>query len=121
MSREEVAKLLEAHRNQWDKLQTQSETLGPLIWEDFPWPMFKRPKGPDDLTAPGIIAYMLSPIHPQDRGTKERIKDSIKKWHPDRFQLHLQKVKADEWEKVNEGGGSVTRILTDLLRAQDTL
>ncbi|KAG8216521.1 hypothetical protein J3R82DRAFT_6637 [Butyriboletus roseoflavus] len=48
MSKEEVTKLFEAHRNQWDKIQT----LGSLIWEDFPWPMFKRPKGPDDLTSP---------------------------------------------------------------------
>ena len=113
MSKEEVTKLFEAHRNQWDKIQT----LGSLIWEDFPWPMFKRPKSPDDLTSPAITAYMLSPVHPQDRATKERIKDNIRKWHPDRFNSqYLPKVKESERERVSEGAGSVARILNDVLR-----
>lgn len=113
MSREEVLKLFEAHRNQWDKVQNQ--TLGPLIWEDFPWPMFKRPKGPDDLTAPGVTAYALSPIYSQDR-TEKRIKDNIKKWHSDRFSIQiLPRVKESERNKVSEGAESVTRILTELL------
>ncbi|KAN0085989.1 hypothetical protein V8E55_007123 [Tylopilus felleus] len=120
MSKEEVTKLFEAHRNQWDKIQT----LTSLIWEDFPWPMFKRPKGPDDLTSSAITAYMLSPIHPQDRATKERIKDNIRRWHPDRFNSQLlPKVKESERERASEGAGSVVRILNDLLRmhSQDTL
>lgn len=119
MSKEDVMKLFEAHRNQWDKIQT----LGSLIWEDFPWPMFKRPKAPDDLTSPAITAYMLSSIHPQDRATKERIKDNIRRWHPDRFNSQLlPKVKESERERVSDGAGSVARILNDLLRmhSQDT-
>lgn len=119
MSKEEISKLFEAHRNQWDKIQT----LGSLIWEDFPWPMFKRPKVPDDLTSPAITAYMLSSIHPQDRATKERIKDNIRRWHPDRFNSQLlPKVKESERERVAEGAGSVARILNDVLRmhSQDT-
>ena len=119
MSKEEVAKLFEAHRGQWDKIQT----LGSLIWEDFPWPMFKRPKGPDDLTSPAITAYMLSSVHSQDRATKERIKDNIRRWHPDRFNSQLlPKVKENERERVSEGAGTVARILNDLLRmhSQDT-
>jgi hypothetical protein len=120
MSKEDITKLFEAHRNQWDKLQT----LGSLIWEDFPWPMFKRPKFPEDLTSPAITAYMLSSIHPQDRATKERIKDNIRRWHPDRFNSQLlPKVKENERERVAEGAGSVARILNDLLRmhSQDTV
>ena len=119
MSKEEVTKLFDAHRSQWDKIQT----MGSLIWEDFPWPMFKRPKSPDDLTSPAITAYMLSSVHPQDRATKERIKDNIRRWHPDRFNSQLlTKVKESERERVSEGAGSVARILNDLLRmhSQDT-
>jgi len=113
MSKEEVTKLFEAHRNQWDKIQT----LGSLIWEDFPWPLFKRPKSPDDLTSLAITSYMLSSIHPQERATKERIKDNIRRWHPDRFNSQLlPKVKESERERVSEGAGLVARILNDLLR-----
>ncbi|KAH7882458.1 hypothetical protein F5I97DRAFT_1910554 [Phlebopus sp. FC_14] len=112
MSKQEVAKLFEAHRSQWDKIPT----LTSLIWEDFPWPMFKRPNGPDDLTMPAVTAYMLSPIHPQDKGTKDRIKDALRKWHPDRFETsHLPKVKPDERGKVSDGAGAVVRILNQLL------
>ncbi|EGO03387.1 hypothetical protein SERLA73DRAFT_46239 [Serpula lacrymans var. lacrymans S7.3] len=113
MSKQEVIKLFELHKAQWDKIQS----LSTILWEDFPWPMFKRPKGPDDLTTPAINAYMLSPLHPSDKSTKDRIKDSLRKWHPDRFNHSLPKVKEEDRERVQEGAGSVVRTLNDLLRS----
>ncbi|KAH7921170.1 hypothetical protein BV22DRAFT_748473 [Leucogyrophana mollusca] len=114
MSKQEVIKLFEFHKNQWEKIQG----LTTVIWEDFPWPMFKKPNGPDDLTSPAITAYMLSPLHSTDKSTKERIRDNIRRWHPDRFETQLlPKVKESERDKVREGAGSVVRVLNDLLRS----
>lgn len=115
MTREEAVKIFEAHRRQWEKIQSRES----LIWEDFPWPMFKTPSNPEDLTTVAIHGYMLSPFHPQDKSQRDRIKELIKRWHPDRFNHILSKVKASDLEKVSEGGGLVVRALNDLLRSSE--
>ncbi|KAI6007885.1 hypothetical protein EDC04DRAFT_2582550 [Pisolithus marmoratus] len=115
MTREEAVKTFEAHRRQWEKIQSRES----LIWEDFPWPMFKSPSSPEDLTTAAIHGYMLSPFHSQDKSQRDRIKELIKRWHPDRFNHVLSKVKAGDLERVSEGGGSVVRALNDLLRSSE--
>lgn len=115
MTREEALKIFESHRRQWEKIQSRES----LIWEDFPWPMFKTPSNPEDLTTAAIHSYVLSPFQPQDRSQKDRIKELIRRWHPDRFGRILSKVKASDRERVDEGGGSVVRVLNDLLHSSE--
>jgi hypothetical protein len=114
LNKQDVIKLFEHHRGQWDKLQMSTA----LKWDDFPWPVFKHPSGPDDVTTPGITAYMLSPLHPADKSPKDRIKENIRRWHPDRFETQLlTKVKESDRDSVREAAGTVVRTLNDLLRS----
>ncbi|EIW77109.1 hypothetical protein CONPUDRAFT_168122 [Coniophora puteana RWD-64-598 SS2] len=114
LSRMDIIRLFDSHQSQWDKLHSRAT----LSWDDFPWPMFRCPIGPDDLTVAGISAYMLSPLQPTDKTVKERIREGIRKWHPDRFETQvLWKVKEEDKERVKEGAGSVVRCLNDLLRS----
>ncbi|KAG1735597.1 uncharacterized protein EDB91DRAFT_555570 [Suillus paluster] len=116
-NKQDTIKLFEHHRGQWDKLQMPGMN-GVLIWDDFPWPVFKRPSGPDDVTTPGVTAYMLSSLHPVDRSMKDRIKENIRRWHPDRFETQLlPKVKESDRDIVREAAGTVVRTLNDLLRS----
>ncbi|KAG2032414.1 hypothetical protein BDR03DRAFT_970088 [Suillus americanus] len=118
LGKQDTIKLFEHHRGQWDKLQISGGVLGVLIWDDFPWPVFKRPSGPDDVTAPCITAYMLSSLHPTDKSPKDRIKENIRRWHPDRFETQLlPKVKESDRDIVREAAGTVVRVLNDLLRS----
>ncbi|KAG1836282.1 hypothetical protein DFJ58DRAFT_622816, partial [Suillus subalutaceus] len=118
LGKQDTIKLFEYHRGQWDKLQISGAVLGVLIWDDFPWPVFKRPGGPDDVTAPCITAYMLSSLHPTDKSPKDRIKENIRRWHPDRFETQLlPKVKESDRDIVREAAGTVVRVLNDLLRS----
>jgi len=115
LSKEEVVQLFEAHERQWSKLITYDE----LRWDTLPWPMLKKPSVPEDITSGAIHAYILSPHYPEkdkSRSTKDRIKEHIRRWHPDRFETKmLTKVIEGEKEKVKEGAGSVVRNLNDLL------
>lgn len=114
LGKQDTIKLFEHHRGQWDKLQT----TGVMIWDDFPWPVFRRPGGPDDVTAPFITAYMLSPLHPAEKSAKDRIKENIRRWHPDRFETQLlPKVKESDRDIVRDAAGTVVRVLNDLLRS----
>ncbi|KAG1884465.1 hypothetical protein F4604DRAFT_1529201, partial [Suillus subluteus] len=107
-------KLFERHRGQWDKLQMSRV----LIWDNFPWPVFKRSNGPDDITTPDITVCMLSSLHPIDKSPRHRVKENIKWWHHDRFGMWLlPKVKESDRDSVREAASTVARTLYHLLRS----
>ncbi|KAI0658966.1 hypothetical protein C8Q70DRAFT_916187 [Cubamyces menziesii] len=113
MSREDVVKLFEEHERRWARLAN----MDVLTWYSFPWPTLKPPTDPEQLTFTDVKAYVLSPHHSTDKSDKERIKDFLRKWHPDRFETKLlPKVREDEREKVQEGAGAVARNLNQILR-----
>ena len=116
LSREELQRVFELHERLWTRLKTLDE----LSWNDFPWPMVKQPSNPDDMSLSQINAYIQSPLYPdKDKSPKDRIKEHIKRWHPDRFETKfLSKVVEDEREKVKHGAGNVARYLSDLLRKE---
>ncbi|TEB31822.1 hypothetical protein FA13DRAFT_1614161, partial [Coprinellus micaceus] len=88
-----------------------------LRWSNFPWPMIKRPSNPEDLTTAAIEGYVLSQFYPdKSKADKDRVKEYIRRWHPDRFETKLlNKVVEEEKERVREGAGSVARSLNDIL------
>ena len=111
--KEDMAKLFERNEKAWIGLTTMDS----LRWTDFPWPMTRKPNTPEEINTAAIEAYVLSPQYPdKSRSEKDRIKDFIKRLHPDRFETKLLiKVLDEEKEKVREGAGSVVRSLNDLL------
>lgn len=114
LSKDEIVQLFHDHDRQWARIKSVDE----LGWESFPWPVFKRPFEPEELTSAAISAYVLSPYHLTDKSKapKDRVKEHIKKWHPDRFETKLlTKVREEEKEKVREGAGLVARNLNELL------
>ncbi|KAH9855619.1 hypothetical protein C2E23DRAFT_723866 [Lenzites betulinus] len=112
MSKEDVIKLFDDHERRWARLANM-DILG---WQSFPWPMLKPPKDPEQITYAEVQAYVLSPHHPGEKTSKERIKDHLRKWHPDRFETKLlPKVREEERETVKEGAGAVARHLNKVL------
>jgi hypothetical protein len=88
LSQEEVIQLFETHERQWSKLATHDE----LRWHTFPWPMLNEPFIPDDITSGAINSYILSPYYPEkgkSKSTKDRIKEHMRRWHPDRFETKM--------------------------------
>ncbi|KAH9941270.1 uncharacterized protein BXZ73DRAFT_88417 [Epithele typhae] len=112
MTKEDVVRLFDEHEKRWARLPT----LDILSWHSFPWPMLTQPNDPEALTYVGVQAYVLSPHWPGEKTQKERIKDLLRKWHPDRFETKLlPKVREEEREQVQEGAGAVARHLGKLL------
>ncbi|TFY76760.1 hypothetical protein EWM64_g7253 [Hericium alpestre] len=114
LTAEDIIRIFESHEAKWKVLKT-GDGLG---WNNFPWPVFKRPSEPEDMSTPAIEAYVLSRHYPCDKSksSKDRIKDHIKRWHPDRFETKiLPRVVEEERGKVKEGAGTVVRGLNELL------
>ncbi|KAF8876850.1 hypothetical protein BD779DRAFT_1559383 [Infundibulicybe gibba] len=107
-----------AHKT--EKLTTKLERQineGTLRWNMFPWPMLDEPSNLEDITLVLVSEYVHSPLYPdQDKSVKERVRDQLKRWHPDRFDApFLHKVRTVEREEVRAGAGLVTRHLTCIL------
>ena len=70
-----------------------------------------------------MMDCLQSPLHAdkdKSRTPKDRSKQHIKRWHPDRFETKLlPKVAENEREKVKQGAGNVARYLSDLLRKEN--
>jgi hypothetical protein len=117
LSDEDTVKLLIFHDQQWSRIAEYTS----LHWSDFPWPVlsFAGPKNPGDLTLVAVSAYILSAfdLRRDKARSKERLREHIRKWHPDRFEgRFLKKVpEGREREKVRLGAGMVARFLNDLL------
>ncbi|KAA1473618.1 hypothetical protein DENSPDRAFT_780241 [Dentipellis sp. KUC8613] len=114
LTADDLIRLFENHENKWQALRS-TDGLG---WNSFPWPVFKRPAEPEEITTSAVEAYVLSKYYPSDKSksSKDRIKDHIKRWHPDRFETKvLPRVVEEEREKVKEGAGTVVRGLNELL------
>ncbi len=112
MNKDEVIRVFVDHERQWSHLQTMEIA----DWNSFPWPALKRPSNPEELTTTAISAYIFSPHNPSDKPDKDRLKEQIRRWYPDRFETKLlPKVRSDDREKVKEGAGQVVRSLNDLL------
>ena len=117
LSEEEYVSLVIFHDRQWDWIATRPR----LQWTDFPWPVlsFSGPTRMEDLTLETVADYVFAPLRlHHDRGmSKERLKEIIRRWHPDRFEVKYLALVADlrEREMVREGAGRVVRFLNDLL------
>ncbi|KAG5641344.1 hypothetical protein DXG03_005457 [Asterophora parasitica] len=112
---DEILGAYEKHERMWEKLPSVTE----LRWESIPWPTFRAPKIPEDITYNAVLAYLQSPLYPEkdkSRPYKDRLKEHIRRWHPDRFETKtLTRVIEEDQERVKEAAGSVVRTLNDLL------
>ena len=117
LSEQEYESLVILHDQQWDWINS----LTHLQWADFPWPVlsFSNATKKEDLTLEAVADYVFAPLrlHHDRAMSKERLKEIIRRWHPDRFEVKYltRVVNLHEREMVREGAGMVVRFLNDLL------
>lgn len=117
--RQEAVKV--AFSNTWNMYEKRWASLAnsaqPLTFAMIPWPTLGRPTSPASLNIKAISAFLLSPYHSTNISAKDRIKQALKRWHPDRFGRILAKTKAEDKAIIEEGAGIVARCLNEILHA----
>ena len=105
--------MYQTHETRWKDLNT----FEVLRWETFPWPMVRRPRSAEDIRESMIHAYLFAKAEKDNNKTdKDRVKEHIKRWHPDKFNTkYLPKVIEEDKERVREGAGAVVRGLNSIL------
>ncbi|KAJ4483335.1 hypothetical protein J3R30DRAFT_3284324, partial [Lentinula aciculospora] len=123
----------EKHETQWKILSTSSSTHS-IGFSDIPWPVYGKVKSLEDITPREITAFVFGNRNQTQNRTgtrnqtraldsspsralteKQTLLTAQLRWHPDRFQRILNKVRVEEKELVQNGVGAVTRCLNDLL------
>lgn len=111
MTKQEYLRLVDDHERQWSQLQAAAS----ISWDSIPWPMLRKPHTPEEITTAAIAGYVLNTYSSGERSDKERLKEHLRRWHPDRFETKLlPKVSSSDRDRVQEGAGHVIRSLNEL-------
>ncbi|KAF8583826.1 hypothetical protein K439DRAFT_1653375 [Ramaria rubella] len=116
-------------REAWDyyetrwKAHTNAEPPDiPLKFRDVPWPVFSVPTTTEDLTTERICSFLLYGLDMDRDATlgsktrKERIREALLRWHPDKFEGKMgSRLDKREREVVLDGVGIVARCLNELM------
>ncbi|EJD02998.1 uncharacterized protein FOMMEDRAFT_123128 [Fomitiporia mediterranea MF3/22] len=102
------------YEKNWADISSPSSSE-PLTFSNIPWPTLNRPSGPSSITLAAVSAFLLSETHSVNQKPKERIKEALRRWHPDRFVRFLRRVPLGERQMVDEAVGVVARHLNELL------
>ncbi|KAH8078032.1 hypothetical protein BXZ70DRAFT_688017 [Cristinia sonorae] len=107
----------------WNALNptSSSETTTPLTFNTIPWPLVSPPSKLDDITAARVAMFLLSSNHSDGLSRKERMKNALRRWHPDRFGRILARVIDEEKKDVEEGAGIIVRCLNNLMERESRM
>jgi hypothetical protein len=112
-----VLEVWNAYESGWAAMTTATQ----LRFRSIPWPTLNPVSSPEMLLPIQIAAFILNPQHSQGKSRKDRLREALLRWHPDRFESKwLNKVAEEDRDSVKEGVGCVVRALNDLLSAEGT-
>ncbi|EGO03329.1 hypothetical protein SERLA73DRAFT_101406 [Serpula lacrymans var. lacrymans S7.3] len=106
----------EAYERRWRLLLTSNDPLG---FSDIPWPLHTPPSAAKGLAITPISEFVFESLSVRANVVtrRERIRNSLLRWHPDKLAGVVSRVKCDDMEGVVEGINAVAHCLKTL---QDT-
>ncbi|PVG04582.1 hypothetical protein CPB86DRAFT_720818 [Serendipita vermifera] len=114
----------EAYDEKWKRLMSQAQTgtRTPLTFATVPWPVLNPPTSPEAITRNTVGAFVLSQWHSSGKNNRDRIREALMRWHPDRFESRflVWVPEGDERDHVKQGVGNVTRSLNELLARESS-
>ncbi|KAI5115845.1 hypothetical protein M0805_004833 [Coniferiporia weirii] len=109
--REQMRRAWSSYEYAWATLKDRPV----LYFRTMPWPVLKSPMSVKELTANAIGAFVLSPAHSSDKSARNRLKEQLRRWHPDRFESKWLSKASVEEEAVRQGASKVVCILNELM------
>jgi hypothetical protein len=87
-----------------------------LSFRDIPWPLLHPPSSCDGITTVAIRMFLASEHQSSDKSLRDRIREALLRWHPDRFEGRIMEhVRADQRGEVKKGVDIVVCCLNELL------
>ncbi|THH18775.1 hypothetical protein EW146_g2266 [Bondarzewia mesenterica] len=107
-----------AYEKRWTAIVSSKERL---TFDTIPWPMVEMPRRMEDISAESVEKFVLSSAHSEGISQKDRIRNALRRWHPDRFGRLMSRVEERDRKIVEQGVGAVVRCLNELLGKQVSL
>ncbi|KZT59552.1 hypothetical protein CALCODRAFT_481443 [Calocera cornea HHB12733] len=116
-----LAQAWEGYEARWAELALLSPTspgasgtVG-MGFSDLPWPCSPAPSSPADLSPIKVQRFILSPSHSPSLGPKERVRQALLRWHPDKFEGRwMRRCREGERQSVREGVLMVVNALGEV-------
>jgi len=99
-----------------------------FTFEELPWPVPPRfdtskpkelpPVTLEDLTCESIDKFILHPAREPGKSRRDKLREAILKYHPDKFSRYLHRVVEGDRARVEEGVIVVTRHLNRLMNSE---
>jgi len=103
------------YERRWKSLSADSD-VRKLSFSSIPWPVVRPPRSPSELDLASVKAFLFSRSHSLEKSAKQRVRDAMLRFHPDRFEGRwMSKVRDSERAAVKEGIGRVARVLNDAM------
>lgn len=121
----------------WDRLFLSVKPMKKFMFrkihftfDDIPWPILKQyeyisPSGSNesrisvnDLTANAITQFLLHPLRDPSKSRKEKLREAILHYHPDKFQRFLHRITDSDRARVLHGIDAVIRALNELVNIE---
>lgn len=104
----------------WERYDERWASLGEkgtdLTFADIPWPTSIQPRSPSDISSFAIKNFVLSPLHSTDKSTRQRLREQLLRYHPDRFEGRwLTRVRESDRDAVKLATNNVARYLNEAL------
>jgi len=108
----------EIYEQRWRNANTQEVDLS---FASIPWPMESQPHSPSDITNNDIKEFILSPLHSANKSHKQRLREQLLRFHPDRFEGRwLSRVRESDRAEVRDAINTVARYLNEALQASQS-
>lgn len=115
-SQEEAA--WKAYERRWSAI-AGDDGSSRLRFKSIPWPTTVPPRNVAEITPAAVAKFIFSPAHSEGMSRKERIRNALRRWHPDRFGRVLSRVDERDKGAVERGVGVVARCLNELLAQEN--
>ncbi|KAF9652717.1 hypothetical protein BDM02DRAFT_3183402 [Thelephora ganbajun] len=94
---------ISGHRKNSSNLEDRGQGIG---FRSVAWPVAKLPEDPDGLTINAVREFVLAPLRGKDitpSKRKDRIRQLLLRYHPDKATFLLSRVAEEEKDRVREG------------------
>jgi len=116
VEKQRMAEGWSAYEKRWATIRGSTEKL---TFKEIPWPIARTVRNAADITSEAVIAFILSPAHSEGVSRRDRIRDALRRWHPDRFGRLTSRVIEKDKDGVVNAVNVVARCLTDLMEKEN--
>ncbi|TFY71266.1 hypothetical protein EVG20_g1760, partial [Dentipellis fragilis] len=101
----------EVHRRMHDSLWAYISG-SPLKFNMIGWPVTNGAKSLEDLTPSAIRIFVLDSRYAQGKSDRDRVREAIRTWHPDKFNQRLAgRIAEEDRASIKEGVDIVSKCL----------